>query len=388
MNKIVSFYLFIAISCNDLVDSFSVVRTTRATGVPRTLESNTLSISSGSSSLHSTTTKSESLHTSLNDVEAETAHGMPWDVSIAGPDAPLLYMPFWEWQLEFMKENLTNLRLVECSSNGSVSFPTSTSDFSYEENKDKKARIVNLCYTSDEYRKIRMTYYDAGVGCQVYNSVWYPHEDHNLPVLGSDILSFGGRKFLAIVDFQPLYEDEEDHSVTFEQPILAPIKQSYPSLSGKMSSKFYDETQFFSQQMLFSRFEKKDIITDELFPAFKDYVKAHVDLVKNTNRIPSSDIEQINQVGERQAAYDTYSAERDPATGLFASMFGKEWADEFVHGFLFSRSEMSESEASSQQAPTGGQPSHGVNPLASGPPPNMGQKKVTEVEKAPQVVRR
>ena len=38
------------------------------------------------------------------------------------------------------------------------------------------------------------------------------------------------------------------------------------------------------------------------------------------------------------AAYDTYSADRDPAVGLFATMFGKEWADEFVHDFLFSLS--------------------------------------------------
>ena len=49
-----------------------------------------------------------------------------------------------------------------------------------------------------------------------------------------------------------------------------------------MSSKFYDETQFFSQQMLFAQFDDEKIVTDDLFPAFKSYVKAHLDLVRST----------------------------------------------------------------------------------------------------------
>ena len=40
-------------------------------------------------------------------------------------------------------------------------------------------------------------------------------------------------------------------------------------------------------------------------------------------------------VRERQAAYDVYSAEKDPAVGLFDAYFGKSWSEEFVHSFLF-----------------------------------------------------
>jgi hypothetical protein len=63
-----------------------------------------------------------------------------------------------------------------------------------------------------------------------------------------------------------------------------------------------------------------------------------LDLIKNTKPDPSN----AATVLERHAAYDTYSAERDPATGLFATMFGKEWADDFVFDFLFSLSERKE----------------------------------------------
>ena len=291
--------------------------------------------------------KLDEMNTSLEidtDIEsAESANGMPWKQSIAGPEAPLLYMPFWEWQLNFMKENLSNLRVLKCSALGSASFETSTEDLSYVENDKKKARLVNLCFASDEYRKIRMTYYDAGESCQVFNSVFYPHEDHNLPVLGIDILSFNRKKFLAIVDFQPLHENEEEHDASYENLILKPIREQYKSLKGKMSSKFYDETQFFSRQMLFSRFEKEKVITDELFPAYQEYVSAHLNMLQNTPR----DKKNIPLVRERQTEYDTYSAERDPATGLFAAMFGKEWADQFVHGFLFSRSVMGDESSTS-----------------------------------------
>merc|ERR1712095_71662 len=114
---------------------------------------------------------------------------------------------------------------------------------------NKKSRIVNLCVSSNEYRKIRMTYYDAGDNTQVFNSVWYPDPAYNLPVLGIDLLAFNRKKYLAVVDFQPLYQDEDKHASTYEH-LLAPMKEKYDSLKGRMSSKFYDETQFFSKEML------------------------------------------------------------------------------------------------------------------------------------------
>lgn len=262
--------------------------------------------------------------------EAESIQGMPWKKSIdpsLSEDA-LLYMPFWEWQMSFLKSNLKNLRALDCADEQGQ-------DFSYNENTSKKSRIVSTCFASDEYRKIRMTYYDAGDNTQVFNSVWYPNPKYNLPILGIDLLSFGRKKFLAIVDFQPIHTEESSHAMEYEH-LIHPIKQKYDSLKGKMSSKFYDETQFFSQQMLFSRFEDENIIQQELFPAFTEYIATHLKLVQDCWPGDSQ------SVLERQQAYDTYSAERDPATGLFATMFGKEWADGFVYDFLFGLAERKE----------------------------------------------
>ena len=281
--------------------------------------------------------------------EAFTQHGMPWSTTIGKTEEkdPLLYMPFWEWQMNFMKKSLTDLHPIECSKLNDV-------DVSYNENTSKKARIVNHCYASEEYRKIRMTYYDAGDSVQVFNSVWYPDAKYNLPVLGIDLLSFNRKKYLAIVDFQPLHQEEEDHSMLYEH-ILMPIKNKYENLKGRMSSKFYDETQFFSKEMLFARFEDGRVVYNDLFPAFKSYVETHVNLVKNS---PSAmTLKSIDHVFKRQQAYDTYSAERDPAAGLFAAMFGKEWAEDFIYDFLFSLSERKEEGLNLNPPMFGGSPS-------------------------------
>eukprot|EP00571_Detonula_confervacea_P013531 CAMPEP_0172310168 /NCGR_PEP_ID=MMETSP1058-20130122/11332_1 /TAXON_ID=83371 /ORGANISM="Detonula confervacea, Strain CCMP 353" /LENGTH=407 /DNA_ID=CAMNT_0013022937 /DNA_START=92 /DNA_END=1315 /DNA_ORIENTATION=- len=291
--------------------------------------------------------------------EAASAHGMPWTDTIGRSDEtnPLLYMPLWEWQLDFMKSSLTNLHPIECSTLNDL-------DVSYNENKEKRARIVNHCYASDEYRKIRMTYYDAGDSVQVFNSVWYPDPKYNLPVLGIDLLSFNRKKYLAIVDFQPLHEDEEDHAMTYEH-ILQPIKDKYDNLKGRMSSKFYDETQFFSKEMLFARFDDEKIVEEDLFPAFKSYVKTHLDLVKDTS--PAASSKDVEHVLDRHTAYDTYSADRDPAAGLFAAMFGKEWSEDFIYDFLFSLSVRSEEGL--DFSPPGPPRPRGVKPSAGGPPP-------------------
>ena len=87
--------------------------------------------------------------------------------------------------------------------------------------------------------------------------------------------------------------------------------------------------------MLFSRFEDENIVSRDLFPAFKRYVNLHNKLIREAE----ADEEQVEFVLDRHKAYDTYSAERDPATGLFAAMFGKDWAEDFVYDFLFSTSE-------------------------------------------------
>ena len=50
---------------------------------------------------------------------------------------------------------------------------------------------------------------------------------------------------------------------------------------------------------------------------------------------PLTDPSDIQRIAKAQKDYDSYSAECDPASGLFSSYFGHEWSERFLHEFLF-----------------------------------------------------
>lgn len=196
------------------------------------------------------------------------------------------------------------------------------------------ARIESWNFSADGFRKIRATYIDAGLPAQVFNSVWYPDPAYDLPLLGIDFLAFGKKRVLCILDFQPLSQ-EPAYLEKYISPLSA-IKAKYPGLAGKMSSRFYDENRFFSQELAFGKFDNADPIKVELYPAFVEYLSEYIRAFKAAT--PETDPVVIAATRAAQADYDQYSAERDPAVGLFSTYFGPEWAEAFTHEFLFSDS--------------------------------------------------
>jgi 15,16-dihydrobiliverdin:ferredoxin oxidoreductase len=275
---------------------------------------------------------------------AETSHGMPWRTSIdpSYQRENLFYMPFWEWQMSFMKENLSNLRGLDTVATGKDT-TNGQKDMTYVENADGTMRMHTAMFASDEYKTIRLTVLDAGSRTQVFTSLWYPQPCYNLPVLGIDFLQMKNSnnqksKHLCVVDFQPIQSNEGDHDQRYEH-LLAPVRRQYPSLQGKLTKHFYDENQFFSNQMLLGRHDDDDddsstadaMVFRDLSPAYQAYVRTHVNLVQST----APNMERIPAILERHAAYDSYSAARDPGRGVLARMFGKEWADDYIHDIMF-----------------------------------------------------
>jgi 15,16-dihydrobiliverdin:ferredoxin oxidoreductase len=194
----------------------------------------------------------------------------------------------------------------------------------------KPGRIVSLTFNSSLIRKVRLTYFDAGSAVQVFNMVVYPDPSIDAPILGVDLIAFN-KKHLAGIDFQPLYNDPIYLDKYTKS--LASIKSRYSELNQKMSSRFYDSAQFFSDNMLFSRFEDTSIIHDQLFPAFSEYLELYIRTLKHAQRVNHQSFR--SSVLDRHRAYDQYNAERDPAHGLFVQYFGNEWSEKFIDEFLF-----------------------------------------------------
>ena len=194
----------------------------------------------------------------------------------------------------------------------------------------------------------------------------YPRNDLDAPVLGIDLLCFGGAKLLAVVDCQPLQPKGDAEFRPSTCPSFEKIRAAYPSLQGKMSSRFYDEDTFFSDAMLYGRYEDAAPVATDVLPALKEYMSAYLAMIGRTERSEGHD--EVARVVSQQKEYDQYSADHDPAHALFTSYFGADWADEYVHDFLFDMSERKEKEAVKEvavAAGAGGRATGGGNPFAA-----------------------
>ena len=254
----------------------------------------------------------------------ERTKAIPWKESVGGPDQRLLYMPFLEYQLKYMRDNLEGFKEMPFEEH-----------LSLQKSSRKPGVIESWQYESKDFRKIRLTYIDCGIGAQVFNSVWYPRYSMDAPIFGIDFLAFGPKKVLAILDLQPLTQDPA-YLEKYIDPLI-PLRNKYQDLCGRMSGKFYDEVQFFSRQLLFGRFDNDGPVMESLYPAFKEYLDYYTAMIKNLKKDESPGA--LSHVQELHRAYDQYSAEKDPAVGLFKTYWGEEWAEDFTHNFLFSMSE-------------------------------------------------
>lgn len=242
---------------------------------------------------------------------------LPWEESVH-PSRDLTYMPLLKEQLEIMR----SLGFTRIETTEKLALRTS---------QTKPAKIGNLLFAGGAFRKIRMTYFDAGEGVQVFNTLWYPKYEYDLPMLGIDLISLGMNRVLNVMDFQPLHPTEEYSAKYIDH--LKPIRDKYSDLQGELSGKIYDDTQFFSKQMLFGRFKNESSIKNQVYPAFREYIDAYVEMSQNA--APNFDPHAMQIVKKRQQEYDVYSALKDPAVGLFDAYFGKDWSHAFIHEFLF-----------------------------------------------------
>lgn len=272
----------------------------------------------------------------LDRPEENTGNRLPWSKSI-DPNRELAYMPMLRMQLELMK---------------SMGFQEEQIDeqFVYRTSAVKPARIGNIAFKNDKFRKVRMTYFDAGDNVQVFNSLWYPSFEYDIPLLGMDLISLGKGRILSVIDFQPLHPTAEYSGKYISH--LTPTRNKYPDLQGTLSGKIYDDTSFFSKNMLFGRFTDESKLTPVVLPAFTDYLREYVALMDRA--VPDHRPESMAVVKQRQTAYDEYSALKDPAVGLFDAYFGKEWSASFVHDFLFSFSQHPQDTHVAAAAATGG----------------------------------
>ena len=204
-------------------------------------------------------------------------------------------------------------------------------EFNHQKSKKGNFKLNSWLWDVPEFRRWRITRLDAGDSLQVLNSVAYPNYKNDMPIMGIDLLWFEKKqKLVAILDFQPLVQDKEYFDRYFNG--LKNLKKYFNEFNYDMNSNIYDPNKYFSPWALFCKggnFEAKNILP-KVFSAFLNCYWLNLDLSKVTeNYIESKKIILLH------SDYDKYSAEKDPAHGLFSGFFGKEWSEKYMKEFLF-----------------------------------------------------
>lgn len=197
----------------------------------------------------------------------------------------------------------------------------------------RQAEVVTTshAYQSPKLRQIRAAHVCGGEALQVLNFVIFPRLDYDLPFFGADLVTLPGGHLIAL-DMQPLFRDDKDYQAKYTQPIWETFQTHQQHLP--WGGDFPEEAQpFFSPAFLWTRPEATETVETRVFDAYKDYLHAYVEFVKQAD--PVTDRDRLVDIRAAQLRYLHYRAEKDPARGMLGRFYGSEWTEEYIHGFLF-----------------------------------------------------
>ena len=237
----------------------------------------------------------------------------------------MLYQPFLDYAIATLQERL------ELSP-----YPIPTGFERKEGVMGKGKRQENVLTTSHAFkskklRQIRAAHVQGGNSLQVLNFVIFPELNYDLPFFGGDLVTLPGGHLIAI-DMQPLFRDDPAYQAKYAEPIMPIFEKHRANL--EWGGDFPEEAQqFFSPAFLWTRPQETEVVETQVFEAFCDYLQAYLNFVDQAEEI--TDSKQLDDILQAQKRYLNYRAEKDPARGMFTRLYGTEWTEEYIHGFLF-----------------------------------------------------
>ncbi len=236
-----------------------------------------------------------------------------------------LYQPFLDFAIDLLSDKL-NL--------SPYPIPPGFDRQETTTGKGKRLETVittSVAYSTPKLRQIRAAHVRGGGALQVLNFVIFPQPNYDLPFFGADLVTLPGGHLIAI-DLQPLFRDDPAYRDKYTEPILPIFRTHQEHLS--WGGDFPEEAKpFFSEAFLWTRPEKTETVKTRVYSAFCDYLTAYLDFVSAAVAI--DDIDKQKHILQAQLRYVKYRAEKDPARGMFARLYGEEWTEEYIHGFLF-----------------------------------------------------
>ena len=197
--------------------------------------------------------------------------------------------------------------------------------------RQESVLTTSHAFKSKKLRQIRAAHVQGGNSLQVLNFVIFPELNYDLPFFGGDLVTLPGGHLIAI-DMQPLFRDDPAYQEKYTKPILPIFEKHRANL--EWGGDFPEEAQqFFSPAFLWTRPQETEVVQTQVFNAFCDYLQAYLNFVEQAEEI--TDSKQLDNILQAQKRYLNYRAAKDPARGMFTRLYGTEWTEEYIHGFLF-----------------------------------------------------
>lgn len=197
--------------------------------------------------------------------------------------------------------------------------------------KQEPVLTTSYGYQSSKLRQIRAAHVQGGDALQVLNFVIFPHLNYDLPFFGADLVTLPGGHLIAL-DMQPLFSQDKAYTAKYTDPIMAMFDSYQQDLP--WGGDFPTEAQqYFSPAFLWTRPSETEVVETTVFAAFKDYLAAYIQFVKQAEEI--TDPQQLSAILQAQKSYADYRSKKDPARGMLTRLYGSEWTEEYIHGFLF-----------------------------------------------------
>lgn len=200
--------------------------------------------------------------------------------------------------------------------------------------KGKKAEPVLTTshgFKSSKLRQIRAAHVQGGNSLQVLNFVIFPELNYDLPFFGADLVTLPGGHLIAI-DMQPLFSQNPAYQAKYSEPIMPMFHKYQQDLP--WGGDFPEEAkQYFSPAFLWTRPSETSVVQTKVFEVFQDYLTAYINFVLQAE--PVTDSKELSKILQAQKSYADYRAEKDPARGMLTRLYGEEWTEEYIHGFLF-----------------------------------------------------
>ncbi len=197
--------------------------------------------------------------------------------------------------------------------------------------RQENVLTTSHAFKSKKLRQIRAAHVQGGNSLQVLNFVIFPELNYDLPFFGGDLVTLPGGHLIAI-DMQPLFRDDPAYQAKYTKPILPIFEKHRANL--EWGGDFPEEAQqFFSPAFLWTRPQETEVVQTQVFNAFCDYLQAYLNFVEQAKEVTDSKL--LDDILQAQKRYLNYRAAKDPARGMFTRLYGTEWTEEYIHGFLF-----------------------------------------------------